>query len=230
MKQLSICSQTGMALFAGLFVCVAASGQSSVREMRAHLASGFNTVDGRLITAGDMMIFLDDAQPQSSFYATRAQVDQITTENGDNVVVQFKQAIRDRTGERSRVVFRVPAEDRDALKAWLGRAPSSGGGATQAHSEEFPTYSAQRNKMIGNDDGRLVVKSDRLAFEANNPAASREWLFSDIRSFKYKGPYRIEIQPFSGDKYNLKLLGGGGMSRDDYKRIADSIARARAKR
>lgn len=221
--------QWALALSTGLSICAAGRAQSPVHEMRVQLAAGFNTVDGRLITAGDTMIFLDEAQPQSSFFATRAQIDQITAAEGDHVVVQLKQAIRDRNGEQKRVDFRISAEDRDALRAWLGRGSAAGGG-TLARSDEFPTYAAQRNKMIGNDDGRLVVKSDRLAFEANNPSASREWLFSDIRSFRYKGPYRIEIQPFSGDKYDLKLLGGGGMSRDDYKRIADSIARARAKR
>ncbi|MCC6390860.1 MAG: hypothetical protein IT167_09665 [Bryobacterales bacterium] len=221
--------QGALALFAWLSVCVAARAQSPVREMRVQLAAGFSTVDGRLITAGDTMIFMDDAQPQSSFYATRAQIDQISAGDGDSVVVQFKQAIRDRTGEQKRVEFRVPAEDRDVLKAWFGRGAAAGGG-TPAQSEEFPTYHAQRNKLIGNDEGRLVVKPDRLAFVANNPAASREWLFTDIRGFNQKGPYRLEIQPFSGDKYDLKLLGGGGMSREDFKRIADSIARARAKR
>jgi hypothetical protein len=35
-----------------------------------------------------------------------------------------------------------------------------------------------------------------------------------------------EIQPFSGDKYSLELLVGGGMSREDFQRIVDSIARA----
>ncbi|MCC6367334.1 MAG: hypothetical protein IT165_27755 [Bryobacterales bacterium] len=215
-------------LLVGLATCVAVHAQP-VREMHVQLAAGFNTVEGRVITAGDTLVFMDDAQPQSSFYATRGQIDQISAGSGDNVVVQFKQPVRDRTGERMRVEFKVPPEDRDVLKSWFSRGASSTAASSgaAAQSEEL-TYHAQRNKRIGNDEGRLVVKSDRLAFVANNPSASREWLFTDIRSFKQKGPYRLEIQPFSGEKYNLKLLGGGGMSREDYKRVADSIARARA--
>src|SRR4029453_6862940 len=116
---------------------------------------------------------------------------------------------------------------------WFSQAPSVSATADRrasAQSGEFPTYSARRHKLVGGDNGRLVVKSDRLAFEAGSPAASREWLFSDIREFKQKGPYRLEILPFSGDKYSLQLLGGGGMGREDFQRIADSIARARSKR
>ena len=97
-------------------------------------------------------------------------------------------------------------------------------------SEEFPTYSARRDKFIGGNNGRLVVKSDRLGFEADSPGASREWLFADIREFKQKGPYRLEIQPFSGDNYSLELQGGGGMAPEDFQRIADRIARARTNR
>lgn len=74
------------------------------------------------------------------------------------------------------------------------------------------------------------MKSDRLAFEATNPDASREWLFTDIKKIQQKGPYRLEIEPFSGDKYSLSLLGSGGMAREDYQSLADSIARARSSR
>ncbi len=231
MARYSLHFRGALALLGGLAFSVALVAQSPVREMRVQLAAGFSPVQGRLITAGDTIIFLDDAQPQSSFFARRDQIEDVGAGAGESVTVQFKEPIRDREGERVRVEFRVLPEDRDALRTWFSQPVSaSTTGDRQKQPVEFPTYSARRDKFIGGDNGRLVVKTDRLAFEAGSSEASREWLFSDIRELKQKGPYRLEIQPFSGDKYSLELLGGGGMARDDFKHIADEIARARSKR
>ncbi len=222
-----------LVLLAGVLFPINANAQQlPVREMHVQLAAGFNTVEGRLITAGNSIVFLDDSQPQASFFATRSQIEQVSAGQGQALIIQFREPIRDREGERMRVEFRVSPQDSDTLRAWFSQTGSAGveGRKVEEQSGAFPTYSARRDKFIGGDNGRLVVKSDRLAFEANSAEASREWLFSDIREIKQKGPYRLEIQPFTGDKYSLELLGGGGMAREDFKRLADSIARARSNR
>jgi len=222
-----------LALLAGaLFPINANAQQLPVREMNVELAAGFNAVKGRLITAGNTIVFLDDTQPQASFSATRGQIEQVSAGQGQLLIIQFREPIRDREGERMRVEFRVSPQDSDTLRAWFSQQGSAGVEArkVEEQSRAFPTYSARRNKLLGGDNGRLVVKSDRLAFESSNAAVSREWLFSDIRVVKQNGPYRFEIQPFNGDKYSLELLGGGGMAREDFKYLADSIARARSNR
>jgi hypothetical protein len=233
MPRYSLRFRGALVLLAGLCISLALNAQSPVREMRVQLAAGFDPVQGRLITAGDTIIFMDDGQPQSSFFANRAQIEEVSGGEGELVTIQFKQPIRDRQGQRMRVEFRVSPGDRDTLRTWFSQADSVSATADRrasAQPGDFLTYSARRDKLIGGDSGRLIVKSDRLAFEAGQPGASREWLFSDIREFKQTGPYRLEIQPFSGDKYSLELLGGGGMAREDFKRIADRIARARSER
>ena len=217
-----------------LWTAMTLCAQPPVKEMRAELAAGFDPIKGRLITAGDTIIFMDDAQPQFSFFAVRSQVEQVSVGQGQSVSVQFKQPIRDRDGERIRVELRMATEDREILKEWFERENSSEAAAAAPYSSQktdsFPTYSVRRDKLIGGDDGRLIVKQDRLAFEAGRPDASREWLFSDIRELKQTGPYRLEIRPFSGEKYTFELQGGGGMATEDYRRIADNIARAKARR
>ncbi len=231
--KLMILTRAALVLVAGLCISPALSAQSPVREMRVQLASGFSPIQGRLITAGDTIIFMDDAQPQSSFFANRTQIEQVSAVDKESVIFQFKQPVRDREGARTRMEFRVSPEDGDILKTWFSQAAPESATADRSRSvqsEQFPTYSARRDKLIGGDNGRLVVGSDRLSFEADSPGASREWLFADIREFKQKGPYRLEIQPFSGEKYSLELQGGGGMAREDFQRIVDSIARARSKR
>lgn len=233
MTRYSSCFLGGSVVLGGLCFLSALDAQSPVREMRVQLAAGFSPVQGRLITAGNTIIFMDDAQPQYSFFASRGQIEQVSAGDGESATVQFKEPIRDRDGERMRVELRLSPEDRDALKTWFSQAASTNGTADRKTIEPVgpaPTYAARRDKFIGGDNGRLVVKPDRLAFEANSPDASREWLFSDIREIKQNGPYRLEIQPFSGDKYSLKLEGGGGMAREDFQHLADSIARARSNR
>jgi len=219
-------------LAGGFFPINANAQQLPVREMQVQLAAGFNTVSGRLITAGNTIVFLDDTQPQASFSATRSQIEQVSAGQGQSLIIQFKEPIRDREGEKMRVEFRVSPQDSDTLRAWFSQPDSAGVEARKVEDQAraLPTYSVRRDKFLGGDNGRLVVKSDRLAFESSNAAVSREWLFSDIRGIKQKGPYRLEIQPFSGDNYSLELLGGGGMAGEDFKRLADSIARARSNR
>ncbi len=233
MPRHSLCFRAIPGLFAGILLSLTLSAQPSVREMKVQLASGFAPIQGRLITAGDTLIFMDDAQPQASFFTTRAQVEQVSPGEGESLIIQFKQPVRGRDGERARAEFRASPEDRDTVKAWFGQAAPAAAADNRPPAQkpgEYPTYVARRDKLIGGDNGRLVVKADRLAFEADNASASREWLFADIRELKQKGPYRLEIQPFAGDKYSLELQGGGGMAREDFQKIADDIARARSNR
>ncbi|MEO8128622.1 MAG: hypothetical protein ABJF23_15900 [Bryobacteraceae bacterium] len=232
MPRQSLLLRGAILLAGGLFASASLYAQLPVREMRVQLAAGFNPVQGRLITAGDTIIFIDDAQPQYSFFANRAQIERLGAEGGQPLTIQFKEPVRDRDGDRIRVEFKASPEDSEMLKTWFSQAASSSRASSNdpAQPAQFPTYSVRRDKLIGGDNGRLVVQADRLAFEADSPEASREWLFSGIREVKQKGPYRLEISPFSGDKYNLELLGSGGMAREDFQRLANNIARARSKR
>jgi hypothetical protein len=50
---------------------------------------------------------MDDEQPQSSFYASRAQIEQVNVSEGESVIMQFRQP-----------------EDRDWLKTWFSNAGS----------------------------------------------------------------------------------------------------------
>ena len=90
------------------------------------------------------------------------------------------------------------------------------------------SYPAEFTQFIGrNSRGRLMVTADMVAYESiDNVQSSRRWQFKDIKEIKLKNPYEIEIEPFVGDRYTLKLE-GKGMDSGDFKTIVDRITAAR---
>mgnify|MGYP007054701283 FL=1 len=57
---------------------------------------------------------------------------------------------------------------------------------------------------------------------------SRQWELKDIKTVKQTGPYILEIEPFSGEKYKLELL-GEGMTPAEFKALSDRVGSARVK-
>ncbi len=60
-------------------------------------------------------------------------------------------------------------------------------------------------------------------------ASSRRWQLKDIKEIKLKNPYEIEIDPFIGGKYTLRL-DGKGMDNSEFKTIVDRVTAARVAR
>ncbi len=218
--------------FFGLILAAASShAQSSVQQFQAELAAPFGSILGHLVLAGDQLLFLDDSQPDSSFYVARSNVKDIATE-GDVVTLQLNNAVRDRSGERTRMSFRVTGERvGPSMAAWRNaqgpmgqnQPAAASGGDSQAVS-----YQARHKKLLGGSRGRLLVSNTGLAYESIDDANdSRRWDFSQIQQLKQKGPYELRIEPFNGDAYTLGLE-GKGMDSSDFSQIVDRVTRARA--
>ena len=60
----------------------------------------------------------------------------------------------------------------------------------------------------------------------DDAAASRRWEYKDIKKFKRPNPYKVEIEPFSGSKLELELL-GTAMEDSHVRTLTDRIAKAR---
>lgn len=217
-----------------LALCVAVGAAQQVREFRAELGAEFGSVPGRVVIAGDRLIFLDETQPDGSFYVDLADVQEMSPA-GDVVTLQMRNPVKDRSGSRTRVAFRTLGDtDRSALANWYtNKTAAAGTSGTRTRVEGTDaanTYTARRNKFMGGSRGRLVIRDDRLAYESiNDVKDSREWMLTDIREVRQKSPYEIEIVPFSGDKYKLDLE-GQGMANEEYQRLVDRIAQARSNR
>ena len=219
-------------IMAGLVCCAPAVwGQSEVRVYGAELSAPFGAVTGKVVVHDAMLTFVDSEKPEASFTVDKANVQSITR-MGDGLVVQLKKPVKDRVGESNRLSLRlaVPSES-TAVEQWMQQgvaaAPATAG---EPKAEARWSFPARRNKLIGGTDGTLVVTQERVIFESLDKAEdTRRWELKEIKELKRKNPYEVEIIPFTGDKYELKLS-GSGMETEQFRELVDRITRARSSR
>jgi hypothetical protein len=231
-------------LFAAILLLCAGSvllAQTPVQVQKVELSIPFGTVSGRLITVGDYLIFLDEDRPDASWAVTRNQIQNVAADS-DMITVDTRQPVRDRSGERSRMVFRVREGDTAPLTRWFNMAPTTTGDESRLNQTATPgptttdnqagqlIYEAEHDHFIGSCHGRLLIAQTVVAYESVDKIEdSRQWQLKDIKEIRQKNPYELEIIPFRGDKYNLKLL-GKGMDTGTYKALVDRITAARVSR
>jgi hypothetical protein len=218
-----------------LFGSTVLGAQTKVEVKKAELSVPFGTVKGTAVLVGDYLVFIDEQQVQSSFAIARSEIQKITSEER-GVNIETRQPIRDRSGERSQFTVRLSEGDLATLMNWSRMTPTATPATTAVAAASVPavrtaeqmSYPAEFTQFVGrNSRGRLMVTADMVAYESiDNVQSSRRWQFKDIKEIKLKNPYEIEIQPFVGDRYNLKLE-GKGMDAGDFKTIVDRITTAR---
>lgn len=206
--------------------------QPSVQAQKAELAIPFGVAAGTIVLVDDYLVFVDEENLGASFALARGDVKEIRTE-GEAVVVETVRPIRDRTGSRSRVSFRLSGETGSGLLgAWHGRRGFAGAPAAAAEGGqgEGLTLSAAHNHRIGSCSGRLLIREDRIIYESvDNVGHSREWKLSDVKKIEQKNPYEMKVEPFRGGGYTFQLQ-GGGLESADFRDLVDRVARARAGR
>lgn len=226
-------------LFASLFLFGAQYvwAQTTVQVQKAQLSIPFGSVTGSLVLAGDMLVFIDDTNPEASFAASRADITEVRTE-GEAVVVDLRRPVRDRTGERNRVSFRMMQGGATGVLAdWWRRTPNATGGGTApvvpvstSADAGALTLPVRHDHRVGGCTGRLIIGEDRINYESLSEVAhSRQWNLRDIKEIKRKNPYHLEIDSFGEDDYNFDLQ-GKTLDTADYQKLVDRIAAARAKR
>jgi hypothetical protein len=131
----------------------------------------------------------------------------------------------------------VGHENTSLLNAWFDSAES----LIHSHSKAIESkvsdshhdtvYEAEHIHFpFGGCRGRVLVSATQLAFESLTEVGhSRQWPFLDVKQLDRKGPYELEVEPFAGGDYKFKLR-GQGMDIEDYKKLGDRIAAARATR
>lgn len=231
----------------GLFALVCAVGayaQTPVKVQKAELSISFGVVKGKLIAAGETMIFLDEENPDASFAIEKASIKNWNEQDGV-ITIDTNKPIKDRSGERNRLAFRLVEGNGMQLAAWYktpastatvaagsdtkplgvtapapasGSADLSGTKVYQATQKRFP---------FGSTDGKLVISETEIAFESlNDIKRSQRWSYRDIKEMKQTSTYIIEVTPFRGDSYKLELQ-GEGLSTAQFKILTDRVAAAR---
>ena len=117
------------------------------------------------------------------------------------------------------------------LTSWYKAAPAA------KAPEGAPKPAAKLSFRAGHDhfpfgtcQGTFLITEERVIYESVGEAThSRQWGLADIKEAHRKNPYEIEIVPFTGAKYALKLL-GQGMDNADFQILVDKITAARLKR
>lgn len=218
-----------------LCLCGAALAQTSVAVKKAELAVPFGSVNGKVALVGEYLVFIDDDQPQSSFAIARNQIQNMTSDGG-MVRITTKQPVQDRSGERTQFSLRLSEGDLATLTNWSQAAPgtntaAAGGSAASSSDSKQMSFPAEYTRLLGRSSrGRLIVNDDIIAYESTDRLdTSRRWQYRDIKEIKLKNPYEIEINPFVGGKYTLKLS-GKGMDNGEFKTIVDRVTAARVSR
>ncbi len=79
----------------------------------------------------------------------------------------------------------------------------------------------------GDQKGKLLIKSDELAFESLSDARhSRHWKYQEIREFAKKGGKEMRVQPFKGDRYDFQFKDKKECDRI-YQEISNRVVAAR---
>ena len=209
--------------------CVSSTAlaQTNVEVKKVELSVPFGTVYGKVALVGDFLVFVDDEQTATSFAIARNQIQNISSDGG-MVTIETKQPVRDRSGERSRFSLRLVEGDLVTLINWSQLTP--GAGTTSGNGEQL-SFPAQHTQRFGrNSRGRLIVTNELIAYESTDRVdSSRRWQLRDIKEIKLKNPYEVEINPFIGGKYTLRLS-GKGMDNSEFKTIVDRVTAARVAR
>lgn len=217
----------------------------------AQVSVPFGVVNGRLVTSGDDLIFIDDQQPQNSFVIRRDDIQNVKYE-GSMATMMLSRPVRDSSGERSTINFRFqnPAAA-SMITSWLGSrgataqaaatqpapAQSSAQAASNGAQSQAATvtttaprtevFDVKRDRFIGSDTGRLFITPSEVIFQSlSNPGASRRWSMAAIKEVDRKNPFELKVKPHAGDEFNFKILSGTGLSTAEYVALVDRVNRA----
>ncbi len=219
----------------GLGLCGAVAAQAPVKVQKAELSINFGVAKGRIVTAGDELVFVDDDMPDTSFAIDKSNIKSWNEAEGV-ITVETTKNVKDRSGERNRFAFRLVEGTGAGLAAWYKEAvmakPAEALAKDATASPDKPgqkVYQARKDNLVGKIDGKLIILEKMIHFEsAESLKYSRQWEIKDIKTIKQTGPYVLEIEPFSGDKYRLELL-GEGMTPAEFKALSDRVGSARLK-
>jgi hypothetical protein len=133
-KELTIMKKTIVWSLA-IWVCSASLliAQTPAQVQKAELAIPFGTVSGKIVMAGDHLVFIDEERPDQSFVVAKTEVEDLSIQDR-TASLELRRAVHDRSGDRSRLNFRLTNGETLALKRWFGSAVTTPAVAAPAFS------------------------------------------------------------------------------------------------
>ncbi len=233
-------TKTLLVLLIGLTLAVSgmALAQTPAIVQRADLSVPFGTASGKLVLVADQLVFVDQDKSEDSFSITRSEIQDHSIE-GDMVTVRTRRPLRVRGEEKTQFSFRLREGSSEALKVWAASASATTASSTSRSTSgnvetEQWVYSAKHPHTVarvpsGSCTGKLIISRDRVVYESlEDREHTRQWPLADIKKVKRSSPYKIEIEPLTGDKYTLELE-GKGIDVSVHKQLMNWISLARQK-
>ena len=198
-----------------------AADQLTVHKVQ--LAGPSGSIAGKVVGLGDHLIFIDDDNPDKSFFIPRGEIRTATNEAG-TIRVERSRPVTDRFGSRSNLEIRMidPAAV-GVLTKWIG--------VPVERARTVTTYSLDvrhDHKGQGGCNGRLIADENRLRFESVTEAAhSRSWDYNALSRFEAeKDNALLKVAPTSGEEYHFNIV-NGSTAGEMHRLVADKIIAAR---
>lgn len=220
--------------------------QTPMKVHRAELSIPFGVTSGHILLVGDYLIFVDAEKPDASFAIAKSDIRHMIAEGGV-ITLETRQPVRDRTGERSTLSFRLQEVEVGSVMNWssapasplptpvAGQRPTAETPAMTPSPTTTPAHTLNyeakhKHTLFGSCSGTITITNERITYEStDNIGHSRQWRMADIREVKQNGPYFFEVEPFIGSRYRFEI-GGQGMDIQDFKMVVLHITAARATR
>lgn len=173
-----------------LWVCSPniAIAQSTAQVQRADLAIPFGTVSGKIVMAGDHLVFIDEERPEHSFVVPRSEVENLSIHDR-TAGLELRRPVQDRSGERSQLNFRLAGGETASLKRWFGYAA-----ATPVASA--PAFSSRNQSQSPSHPAKprfVAVPADTVVqLQLNQGLSSRTAQKGDVFTARVTAPVVVE--------------------------------------
>ncbi|MCC6263932.1 MAG: hypothetical protein IT169_10175 [Bryobacterales bacterium] len=226
---------------AAMLLPFSASAETDIVAFPAELSVSFEAVPGKLVLAGNQVLFWSESPTYPSVYFQKANVHRASISNGV-LLVELNEPTQVQTGSTNRFSFRLTGtSDTAVIDRWFSQtggamtvAPAAAGAAAATSaaggsaSGETYTYNAEHTRRFGsNRNGKLVFTPQGVSWESLDDATqSRTWPYKSIRRFDRSNPYSLEIDTFSDGKYSFKMT-TKPIGNEEFSKITDYLAAAR---
>lgn len=229
-------------LAAALLLPFSASAATDIVAFPAELSVSFEAIPGRVVLAGDQILFWSESPTYPSVYFQKANVRRATIANGV-LSVELAEPTQVQTGSTNRFNFRLTGtSDTTVIDRWFSQtggamtvAPASASGTATAAAPangnvlaDAYTFNAEHTRKMGsNRSGKLVFTQEGVSWESLDDATqSRTWPYKSIRRFDRSNPYSLVIDTFSDGKYSFKMT-TKPIGNAEFSTITDYLAAAR---
>jgi hypothetical protein len=169
-----------------VWVCSASLmiAQTTAQLQKAELAIPFGTVSGKIVMTGDHLVFIDEEKPGQSFVVARTEVEDLTIQDR-TASLELRRPVQDRSGERTRLNFRLASGETVALKRWSPPTAPAPAFSTRSRGATQPSHPAKPSL--------IVVPTDTVVqLQLNQGLSSRTAQKGDMFTARVTSPVVVE--------------------------------------